>query len=249
MKTTKAIVFACGFALACASAVRAQGPDQPSRGFVSLSGGFQFASQTSDDAGSFSLYDEPGSFAGSRKVGNTPFFDIAAGAHVTGKISGAIAFSRSAKGSDVSYTAQVPHPLFFGETRTVALNVKDMGHTETAIHLQAIYQLFSSSRYDASVFAGPSIIRVKEDLVQAVTADETGAPYTAVNLGATFGSASKTAFGANLGLDLNYRVRGDIGAGFFVRYTIASAKLPAGETTRKVTLGGPQVGLGLRYRF
>jgi len=249
MKMTTAMLLACGLALACASGVSAQTPDEPARGFVSLSGGFQFASRTSTETGSFSLYDEPGFFTGAREVGNTPFFDVGAGMHITGKISGGIALSRFAKGSDVAFTAMVPHPLFVGETRSVALGVNDLRHTETVLHLQAIYQVFSSGRYDASVFAGPSIIMVKEDRVTALSATETGSPYTAVKLDATFGSVSKTALGANVGLDVNYRVTGDIGAGAFVRYTVGRANMPSGDTTRKVTLGGPQVGLGLRYRF
>lgn len=249
MKMTHALVLACGLALASASGAWAQSPDEPARGFVSLGGGYQFGSHKSAETGSFSLYDEAGSFNGTRKVGTSPFFDIGAGMHISGKISGGIAFSYFKKGSDVSYTALVPHPLFIGEFRTVALNAKDMGHSETGIHLQAIYQLLSSSKYDASVFAGPSIMMVKEDTVNGVTATETGSPYTAVNLNATFGSVSKTAIGANAGLGINYHLTGAIDAGFFVRYTVASAKLASGDTTRKVTLGGPQVGLALRYRF
>jgi opacity protein-like surface antigen len=70
-----------------------------------------------------------------------------------------------------------------------------------------------------------------------------------VALDATFGSASKTAFGVNVGGDVNYRITGGIGAGAFFRYVYGKAKMPGGDTTRDVTLGGPQIGVGLRYRF
>jgi hypothetical protein len=83
-----------------------------------------------------------------------------------------------------------------------------------------------------------------------MNATESGSPYTAVKLDTTFGNASKTGFGGNLGLDANYRLTGDLGAGAFIRYTIGTAKLPAaGTATRKVTLGGPQLGFAVRYRF
>ena len=250
MKMTNAMLLACGLALACASAVSAQTPDEPPRAFVSLGGGFQFAGSSSTDSGSFDLYDEVGSFSGPRKIGNTPFFDAAAGMHITGKISGGVAFSRFAKGSDVSFTALVPHPLFAGELRTIALGVNDLRHTETAIHLQGIYQLFTFSRYDISVFGGPSVILVKEDRVAAINATEGGTPFTAVKLDPKFASSSKTTLGGNVGLDANYRLTGEFGAGVFIRYTIASVKMPAaGDATRKVTVGGPQVGLAVRYRF
>jgi hypothetical protein len=245
MQTTRAIVLAIGLALAGASAVWAQSPDEPARIFVSVGGGYQTATRTVTTSGSFTLYDEPGSFGGSRSVGKGPFFDVGAGAHVFGQVSVGVAYSRYVKSSDVPFTVVAPHPLFFNQPRTVGMNVNDLGHTESAVHIQLFYQLFSSSRYDASVSVGPSFISVKEDSVESVTATETGSPYTAVNLSATFTSASKTAVGFNAGFDLNYRLTGGIGAGLFVRYTGASASLPWG----KVKAGGPQVGAAVRYRF
>ena len=126
----------------------------------------------------------------------------------------------------------------------------DLGHTETAVHLRAIWQLYSSSRYDASLVVGPSFFHVKQDFVEAVAATESGSPYTAVTLNATFGSASKTAIGANAGVEFNYRLSGDIGAGVFVRWAAASVKMAgAGGESHTVKLGGPQIGLALRYRF
>jgi hypothetical protein len=248
-KMKHALVLACGLALASASGAWAQGPNEPPRGFVSLGGGYQFGSHSATETGTFQLYEEPGSFNGTREVGTGAFFDVGAGIHISGKLSGGVAFSYFSKGSDTSFTALVPHPLFIGEVRTVALNTTDLGHKESAVHFQVFYQLLSSSKYDASIFAGPSVISVKEDTVDAVAATETGSPYTAVTLNATFGSVSKTAFGANLGMNVNYHLTGAIDAGLLVRYTFASANLPSGDTTRKVTLGGPQAGVALRYRF
>ncbi len=249
MKTSKAFLLACGLVLACTSAARAQAPDEPARAFVSIGGGYLFASQTSTDGGTFALYDETGSFSGDRKTGNSPFFEFGGGMHITGKISGGVAVSYFSKGNDTSFTALVPHPLFAGQLRTVALNIDDLGHSETAVHLQAIYQVYTSGRIDASVFGGPSIIRVSEDIVGQLTATESGSPYTAVALDATFESVSKTALGINVGADANYRIQGPISAGVVLRYAYASAKMPSGSSTRKVTLGGPQVGVALKYRF
>jgi len=250
MKKTNVVLLVCGLVLASVSVASAQGQDQPARGFVSLSGGFQLASQTFTESGSFTLYEEPGSFTGSRTVSSGPFFDIGGGVRVFGKLSVGVAYSRFAKSADGSFTVVTPHPLFFNQPRTGTLNVTDLGHTENAVHVQLFYQVFSRGRFDASVFGGPSVISVKEDSVKAVTATETGSPYTAVNLSASFESASKTAVGVNVGLDANYRVSGSLGAGFFFRYVTATASLPVSDgTTRSVKAGGPQVGFGLRYRF
>lgn len=247
---TKAMLLAGGLALLAASASYAQAPDEPARFFVSVSGGFQSASRTSTDSGTFVLYDETGSFTGTRKVDSGAFFDIGGGMHVTGSLSAGVSVSRFVKSSNVPFTVVAPHPEFYDRPRTATLNVNDLGHTETGIHLSGIWQLFSQRKYDASVFAGPSIFSVKEDSVTAVAVSEQGAPFTTLNMTATFASASKTAVGGHVGLDVNYHVTGGLGAGLFVRYAYASAKLtPSGGAERTVKVGGPQVGIGVRYRF
>jgi hypothetical protein len=245
MTKTNVLLLACSLALAFAPAAAAQSPDEPARVFVSVGGGYQAGSHDVKNSGTFTLYDEPGSFSGEYSVGNGGFFDIGAGGHVFGQMSVGVSYSRYAKASDVPFTVIVPHPLFFNQPRTVSMNVNDLNHTESWFHLALFYQLFSSSAFDASVFGGPSIVSVKEDTVKDVTATETGSPYTAVNLSTTFQSASKTSFGGHVGFNVNYHVTSSIGAGLFVRYTGASASLPWG----KVTVGGAQIGGALRYTF
>jgi hypothetical protein len=245
MKIPNAMLLACGFVLAIAPAAAAQTPDQPARAFISVGGGYQSASQDVTTSGSFTLYDEPGSFTGSRTIGEGPFFDIGGGVHLFGQVSAGFSYSRYVESSDVPFTVVVPHPLYFNQPRTVTMNVNDLGHTEDWFHFKLYYQLFSSSRFDASISGGASVVSVQEDTVKEVTATETGSPYTAVNLTATFESASKTAVGYNVGVEFNYHLTGSFGAGAFFRYTGATADLPWDQ----VKVGGPQVGAQLRYTF
>jgi opacity protein-like surface antigen len=248
MKMKNRLLLACGFALAIAPAAVAQTPDEPARVFVSVGGGYQSASHGVTNSGSFTLYDEPGTYAGSYSIGKGGFFDVTAGGHVFGQMSVGVTFSRYTKASDVPFNVVVPHPLFYTQPRTLTMNVTNLNEKENWFHFALYYQLLSSSRFDASVSAGPSLVSVKQDSLKkdsGITATETGTPYTAVNLAATFESASKTAFGYNVGFGVNYHVTGAIGAGFFVRYTGASAKLPWGS----VKTGGPQFGGAVRYSF
>lgn len=248
MKMKNVLLFACGLALASAPAAVAQTPDEPARVFVAVGGGYQSASHTIDNTGTFTLYDEPGSFDGTYKAGKGGFFDVTAGGHVFGQVSAGVTFSRYAKGYDVPFTVLVPHPLFYTQSRTVSMNVTNLNQKENWFHFSLYYQLFSSSAFDASVSAGPSLVSVKQDSVKkdsGITATETGSPYTAVTLTAAFETASKTAFGYNVGFNVNYHLTGSIGAGLFVRYTGATAKLSSGD----VKAGGAQVGGALRYTF
>jgi hypothetical protein len=245
MKMKNVLLLACGFALAIVPAAAAQTPEQPARAFLSVGGGYQSASNNVTTTGSFTLYDEPGSFTGSYTVGKGGFFDIGGGFHLFGPMSLGMSFSRYVETSSVPFTVVVPHPLFFNQARTTTMTVNDLNHKENWFHFKLYYQLFSSSKFDASVSGGPSVVAVKEDSVKDVTATETGSPYTAVNVSATFQTGSATTIGYNVGFDLNYHVTSSIGAGFFARYIGANADLPWG----KVKAGGPQFGGALRFTF
>ena len=59
-------------------------------------------------------------------------------------------------------------------------------------------------------------------------------------------SQSGTAFGVNVGGDVNYMFSDRVGAGLFVRYVGGSVDLAA---VPGMTVGGFQAGLGLRFRF
>jgi hypothetical protein len=247
MQMTRAIVLGTALALAAASAASAQTATEPARAFVNVGGGYQFADQSATISGTFTLYDETGTFEGTRSFGKGAFFDVGGGVHVFGQMSAGISWSRYVKASDVLFTVVVPHPLYVNQPRTVGMNVNDLGHTEDFINFQLFYQIMTlaSGRMDVSLFGGPSVVMVSEDTVQTVTATETGSPYTAVKLDATFESASKTTVGYNVGAQVNYRLAGNFGAGAFFRYTGGTATLPWGD----VKAGGPQVGASLRYTF
>ena len=58
-------------------------------------------------------------------------------------------------------------------------------------------------------------------------------------------SQQATAKGGNVGVNLNYLVRPNYGAGVFIRYAGGTAKLAAGSAK----VGGLQLGGGLRLRF
>ena len=66
-------------------------------------------------------------------------------------------------------------------------------------------------------------------------------------LGQEVNKINKTGVGFNLGVDANYMLTRSLGAGVVVRYTQASVDLEG--ATDKLTVGGPQLGIGVRYRF
>ena len=106
-----------------------------------------------------------------------------------------------------------------------------------------------SNRLDVALSAGPSLFLVTQDRVSEVAVEEAGAPYTEVLATPVKEAARTEAFGRNVGFDLTYRLARHLGAGVFVRWTEARAKLPEFGPDTTVEAGGLQSGLGLRFRF
>ena len=118
-----------------------------------------------------------------------------------------------------------------------------MKHTENAIHLFAAWMVPVTDKIDVGISAGPSIFMVSQDLPASLTVNEPGPTVNQI----TTDKSSKTTVGVNFGFDLAYMMNKRWGVGGLARYTWGSADLK--NTTDKLTVGGFQIGAGLRFRF
>ena len=64
---------------------------------------------------------------------------------------------------------------------------------------------------------------------------------------APFHEAKKTTLGINFGVDVQYLVANKIAVGGLARYTWGSADIDG--ATDNLSVGGFQIGAGIRYRF
>jgi hypothetical protein len=213
------------------------------KGYVTINGGAQAGSHNLDSSSSFPLYDETATVSTSQKVKSGGFFDIGGAYRVWGKnLLGGVSFSHTASSSDVTLNASIPDPIVFDKPRTVNSSQSGAKHSENAVHLAAIWMIPVANKIDVGVFGGPSIFSVKQDLVSTLTVNEPGPTVSAPLV-----RASKTTVGANLGVDVQYMVTKQWGAGVLARYTVGSASLAG--ATKKLTTGGFQFGAGARVRF
>jgi opacity protein-like surface antigen len=148
-----------------------------------------------------------------------------------------------------SFSAAFPHPLYLDHDRTASGTSGGHSYHETAGHLDLAYTHRSGS-WQVSLFAGPTLVDVKADLVTDVPYTQSY-PYDQVTVtGVNVGESSDTAFGVNLGGGLDYRLSPRFGLGAQVRYTHATAKVaPAGGPTVEIDAGGFQVAAGVRVFF
>jgi hypothetical protein len=213
------------------------------KAFVNVSFGGQSGSHTVATSSSFTLYEEAGTLSSSQKIGGGGLFDISGGYKVHKNLAAGIGYSHSGDKTDAAITALVPDPVFTDQPRTVNATAPGMKHSEDTIHLFAAWMVPVTDKIDVGFSAGPSIFMVSQDLPTALTVTEPGPTVNQI----TTDKSSKTGVGVNIGVDVTYLLNKRFGVGGLARYTWGSVDLE--NATDSLTVGGFQIGVGLRVRF
>lgn len=229
-------------ATAVASTVAAQGPPPPEfPGFVTISAGGQLQSRTFGDTTSFGLFNELATVSASQKVGRGFVFDIAGGYRVWNHVSVGLGIWTLHASGDASVTALIPDPLVFGRPTTSSLVITDAAHTAVGVNFQVRYSWTVANNVDMSLFIGPTIVHVTQDIASVAVASGGQTPTGSLDSeSATSGKAG------NAGIDVTYGFSRRFGVGVFGRYAGGEADLPSAP---KLKVGGVQAGAGLRVRF
>ena len=241
MKITKAGILAlCVCATPQIASAQMQWTD---KGYASINVGAQAGSHDLSESGSFPLYDETATFTSTAKVKGGALFDIGGAYRVwRNNVLAGITYSHVSSKSDGSLKGSVPDPVFFDRARDVTKTFNGLKHSENAVHIDAIYMLPVANKMDLGISLGPTIFAVKQDSIPSLTVTEPGPTVTT-----TVASTSKTTVGFNIGADLQYMLRKKYGVGFVARYAVGSVSIPG--ASKKLTVGGFQIGVGGRYRF
>ena len=221
----------------------AQGLTWTDRGFLNVNFGVQEVSRSIDAESTFSLYGEEGRLSSTQPVDGGGFFDFSVGYKVWRNLAVGIGYSRVKSDADVSLAASVPDPNFFDRPRAVTGSASEAEHSENAIHLQGTWMMPVTDKIDLGLSFGPTIFTAKQEIPVSIAVSEPGGAISSTEIA----SVDKTTVGINFGVDFNYLFTPRIGAGVLARYTWGSMDLEsAGES---LTLGGFQIGAGVRIRF
>jgi hypothetical protein len=233
-----------------APAADAQMRDWEDTAFVSVNFGYQVGDRSFSETLSATIYDETATYGVNHESGRGGFSDISGGVRVWRNLAAGLGVTRFSTASGATVTGSIPHPLFLNQLRTATFARSDLNHTETGIHLQAVWVVPVTDQISVSVFGGPSFFSVEQGLITSVTFAEIEAPFFEVAItGASTSIVSERAVGGNVGVDITYLVVEQLGGGFFVRYAGASLDVPAGGGAQAIDVGGVQFGIGLRARF
>jgi len=251
MRHVIVLIVLAGLAVpAVAQAQAVPGAAVPFKGFVSVDGLFQATSNDFDTAVTFPVNAENGEFTADYTVKNGPAFDVSGGAMVWRQLGVGVGVSRFSRDTPARLTAEIPHPFFFNRPREVSGDVGGLKREELAFHVQARGVFPLSPRLQLAVFGGPSFFKVKQGIITDFDYDETYPYDTATFRSATTEEVDESVVGFHAGADVSYFFTQNAGVGGIVRYAGASIDVtaPDGDTV-DVSVGGLQVGAGLRLRF
>lgn len=223
-------------------------PREP-RGFVSIGGGVQ-ADASRTDSFSFPLHAENGSGRAGYPGAGATLLDVSAGMRVWKRIGVGAAITRSASSADATVRADVPHPFFFDRPRPVEGRATDLSRDETGVHVQLYWEPRMTGRLRLRLFAGPSWVDARQDLVEGVDVDEVYPYDEATFRSARTGRVTGSGIGGHAGADVSWMLTRRIGAGAVVRYAAAGVDLNAsGTRTVSSDGGGIQAAAGVRVVF
>ena len=213
------------------------------RGFVNVNFGVQAGSDSLQTETTFDLYDETATIRSGQTVDGGPFFEVGAGYRVWRNLALGIAYSRVASDADVTITGSIPDPVFFDRPRPVTGSIGGAEHSQHAIHLQGTWMVPVTDTIDVGLALGPTIFLVSQDVPNSVNVVEPGPTISSISVD----SADATTLGFHAGVDVTYLVTPRVGVGGTARYSWGSADIEG--ATENLSVGGFQIGAGVRLRF
>ncbi len=222
---------------------------QDSRGFVTVSGGYQVSSTDFSGSVIFPVNAEAVTATSDYVIDAGPFFDISGGVRVWRNLVVGGGVSQFTQDGEAAVAAGVPHPFFFGQDRPVS-GTAIATRKETAVHIQAQWVIPVSDAVDVAVFGGPTFFTVEQDFVSGIDFTDVFPFETATFVSAPVEQQSGSAVGFHVGADVAVYVTRYVGVGGLVRWSRATVDfLSSDGDTMSVETGGVHVGGGLRLRF
>lgn len=224
------------------SGAAAQAPPPSKNIFVDLNFGVQPASRTFSMEAFPIVYGETAIINANQGVDGSAIMDLMGGYRVWKSVSAAIGYTTTfaSKGTAV-VTGAIPHPLFFDTRVESTQTVEDLEHQERSVHISVMWTSPVTDKIDASIFAGPSYVKVRQDLVTSVNVPPGTQTFTPIS-----GEETASVWGFHIGGDVTFLFTPHVGAGAMMRFVTAQADLPS---VPDLDVAGFQISGGVRIRF
>ena len=240
-RTSSALVVA-GVFVASVLTAEAQTPPPAKRIFVDVNLAVQPSARTFQIDASPQVYGEAAIINALQGVDGAGLLDVSAGYRVWRNVSLSLGLTTTMTSSgEAAVKGGIPHPVFFDTRLESITTVTDLHHKERSAHLSVMWTSPVTDRIDASVSAGPSFVKVFQDLVTEVTVSPGTQTFAPVDVKQT-----ATKLGVHFGGEVTYLLTPRIGVGGMFRFVKAKVDLPS---VPALDAAGVQYGGGVRLRF
>jgi hypothetical protein len=245
------IVLVCGVFAGTAQEAAAQAP-WSDRGYINVGWGVESGSSAMADSKNFTIYDEAATVNSAATFTSGSLFDVGVGLRIWKNLTVGAGYHQEQNDTEGALSGTIPSPVFFNRPRTLTHAVPGLERKEKATHLMIGWVVPVGSKFDIMLSGGPSFFRVEQDVVSDVRIGE-GANFNSVVADPEVTTRKQSVTGYNVGADATYIVwQNDnvrVGAGGFVRFTMADAAFDMLSSSQPTEVGGVQFGFGVRLRF
>ena len=218
--------------------------------YIRVNYGMGFQDESKALSFSRSQYQETASFDLDYMLKKGGAFDGAVG-YMLGRSLG-VELGASVTGRDLteSLSVSVPHPLWMQYPREGTVDGPALKLNETDLYLNLVYNL-RFSMFGVSVYGGPCLMMAKATIVSDVATEETGYPYTELNVTQTPAEIKKNVFGFDAGAAVSVYLGRMFAVFLDARYVYGKGGFkPDGDIPAlDLGLGGFRAGGGLKLRF
>ncbi len=219
-------------------------------GFIHINGGAETADRAVASTLRMDIYGETATYEATVTSPGGTVVDAWAGVRIAGNLGLGVGVAVLDARGVVALEGSVPSPLFAGRHRTLSHEQGGANRQYFGLHVPVVYLMPFSERVHVAVLAGPSLFRLRHDVLSTVSLGDEVAPYdTAPFAGLTTTVANGTGIGYHAGLDVTYLFTRWMGVGLLFRYTdgMVDLEMPGGQ--QPIDVGGTQGSAGLRFRF
>ena len=229
-----------------------------SRGWIDVN--FGLAASGAGDVGfvyETTLFREPAAFAAYYpEPSRGAAFDFGGGYMFTPRIGIGASFVGTAHEDIVGLGATIPHPFYFNASGIGSSATEEtLSRIEGSANIHAMVVALETNRLRVRVFGGPTFFQYRADMVQDLRYTQFATILSLAN-SITITEYREvevdgTGIGFHAGGDVSVFFSRVFGLGGFARYSRGTISIdePLSENPEDVTVGGFQVGGGVRLRF
>ena len=217
---------------------------------ITINAGQQTSTSTFGQAGRFQEFLEDATFTGDHRIDRDWFYEGGVSVRVASGFTAGVAVSHFSASDAVAVRAGIPHPFFFDRPRQVSDTPGGLIREETGVHILLGWVIPATDRFEIGIAFGPSILQVKQDLVERVGYTHAYPYDEAQSAGVVTGRPTETATGFNAGADLTWKFSRHAGIGGVIRFSRARIETTGGAGDAvSFDAGGLHAGGGLRLIF